>query len=298
MREKQFMIDGVTFGLAAPIAMTDTGWSVGGPTLRTSDTDVAGGGGRRFGREFRGATTWGFSLYTNADSEEEAWDRLTELRAAWESLGDNSDVVDSEVVLPLFYRIAGKDRLVYGRPRRFSYTPDNRSLSGMIPIEADFELSYPLYLDAQENSFSLGILPPLDVESGVIVPVIVPFTSSAGVSERRTSITIGGDRPTPVVIELDAGTGPLGDARVEIDGNVVQLQDDVNPNDNVIIDPRPWVRAVTTASGGAVAIDARVSRLSKFWIAPGTHEVVFSGVDPTSSATAVIRWHDAYRAER
>jgi hypothetical protein len=296
--EKQFTIDGVTFGLGTSIGMTEDGWTPGGPSLRTNDVDVAGGSGRRFGREFRGETVWGFSLYTNTQTEEDAWATLSALRAAWESLADQADVTDSEVQLPLFYRIAGKDRLVYGRPQRFDYSPTNLSLSGRIDIQADFKLSYPLYFAAQENSFNLSILPPLNVEAGVIVPVIVPFVSSSSDSERKTSITVGGERPTPIVVKLIAGTGARSNARVEIGGNVVQLTQPVEPEDPVVIDPRPWARSVSTVSGGTVAVDARVSRLSKFWLPPGTHEIVFNGTDPTGSATAVISWHDAYRAER
>lgn len=298
MEEKQFSLDGVLFGLATDIGMLDTGWQPGAPAIRANHADTPGASGRRFGREFAGQTVWGFSLYTNVGTEEEAWERVATLRGAWRSLADQADVVDSETVVPLFYRIAGQDRVVYGRPQAFDIAVDNTSLSGRIGIEANFELSYPIYFDADEQSFSMSILPPLNVEVGVIAPMIVPFTSSSTLSERRTSITVGGDRTTPIVIELRAGTGPLWDARIEVNGNPIQLTDPVYPTDPVIIDPRPWARSIATKSGGAVGVDARVSRLSKLWLPPGDHEVVLTGTDPTSSATTVISWNNARRAER
>lgn len=298
MDEKQFSLAGVTFGLGTDIGMIENGWQPGSPELRVNHVNSPGASGRRFSREFLGATTWGFSLYTNVGNEEEAWERVATLRDAWRSLGDEADVVDSEVVLPLTYRIAGQDRMVYGRPQAFDIVVDNTSLSGRIAIEANFELAYPIYFDADERSFTLSILPPLNLEAGVIIPAIVPFVSSSSESSRSTSIVVGGDRPTPVVIELHAGTGPLDNARVEINGNPIQLTDPVHPNDPVIIDPRPWARSVATLSGGAVGVDARVSRLSKLWLPPGTHEIVLTGTDPTSSASTVIRWNNARRAER
>lgn len=298
VEEKQFELGGVTFGLGCDVELTADGWQPGSTSMRSNDVDVAGASGRRFGRSIPGGATWGFSLYTDQDSEEEAWRALSDLKAAWESLADPTGIVESESVTFLRYQIAGKTRRVYGQPRRFDKVVSNLSLSGRIDLEADFELAFPLYLDDTEHSQTFGILAPPDPTAGVIVPVIVPFTSSSGTGERVGSIKIGGEVPTPVIVEFIAGTGNLFDAQVTVGTGVVALRDTVFTTEKVIADPRPWVRSVSTASGGAVAVDARVTRLAKMWLPPGEHRVVFTGEDATSSASAVIRWHDAYRSER
>lgn len=294
--EKQFEMAGVTFGLGCGVEIAS--WTPGGPALRVNDVDRAAGSGRRFGRVLKGETTWGFSLFTNGANEDDGWAKLAALQSAWESVAGDDDVVESDTYIPLRYKVAGKERVVWGQPRRFTATPDNLSMSGRIPIEADFDLAYPLYLDGTEKVLSLPILAPLELDAGLVVPFVAPFNSAAGSSPIQSEVTIGGERSTPIRIKFIAGTGTLHDAFVQVGGKTVQLEELIYPGDPVTADARPWVRSITTQSGGLVAVAPRVTRLAELWLPPGKHQVIFNGVDPTSSARIEVRWQDAYRTYR
>lgn len=299
MEEKQFELAGVTFGLGTDFPFNgESGWSPGSPVLRSTDVDMPGSNGRRFGRVFKGQTTWAFSLHTNADTEEEGWEMLARLETAWRSLEDEVGIVLEDSVLPLRYKVAGKTREVWGQPKRFTPVIDNLSLSGRIPVEADFELVAPIYLDTYVNSKALQILPPLDLEAGLVVPFVAPFESSPQSDTLQSQITIGGEVSTPLTVIFTAGTGPLTNPQVTIGDRRVFLNDQVLVGDPVTADARPWVNSIVTESGGPVSVTPRVTRISQLWLPPGDHAVTFNGSDPTSTASIEVRWQDAYRTLR
>lgn len=290
--EKQYELNGVTFGLDCPVEVESQGFNPGTAALRTADVDRPAGDGIRFGKDYKGSATWGFSLYTNADDEEGAWSALGELGAAWD---DEETRLTSEAVVPLRYRLAGRNRRVYGRPRAWTHTPNNQSIGGRIDIEADFATVDGLIYDDDMKSQLIGIAPPLELDAGFTVPFIPPFISSAGASVRESSIRIGGEVATPITVTF---FGPVESATVRIGGWTAALVDPVVIDDPVTIDARPWVRAATKQSGGGVRVSPRVTRISKMWLPPGVHEVVYTGEDPTSTASVLVSWHDAYRMPR
>lgn len=292
LAEKQFELDGVVFGLDAPVGLKADGWTPGAPALRTSDVDRAAGDGVRMGRDFKGAATWSFSLFTDGQTEDEAWASLARLAEAWDADTARSE---PDAVLPLRYRMAGQERVVYGRPRRWTPTVNNLVMGGRIDVEADFDLVYHLIFDGVQESRTIGIAAPLDLAAGLMVPFTPPFTTSAGASVRESSVTIGGSVPTPITVTFN---GPVTNAAVRVGGWMAALEDTVYADDPATIDGRPWVRAATTRSGGGVRVSPRVTRISKMWLPPGTHEVIFTGEDPTSSASVEISWHNAYRSPR
>lgn len=288
LAEKQFELGGVAFGRGCPVEIES--WTPGSASIRTSDAENPQGDGIRFGRDFRGASEWSWSLFSNGETEEEAWEFLHPLAGEW---NDDAIRADSEIVVPLRYTLAGQTKRVYGRPRRWTEIPTNISLSGAVQVEADFTLAHHLVYDDTEKSLNLSILPPLDPEAGVIVPFIAPFDSAASASERQSAIRVGGTRPTPITVKFVAGTNDLFDASVTIGDWTVALESPVDINDPVIADGRPWINSVATQSGGTVRVSPRVTRTSKMWLPPGDHQVVFRGNDPSSTASVVISWHDA-----
>lgn len=292
MDEKQFELSGVTFGRGADIEVSN--WSPGSPTIRTQDTDRPTGDGVRMGRDFRSGATWSFSMFTNADSEEAAWDSLSDLSSAWEADDVRSQ---SDAVLPLRYRLAGRDRRVYGRPRRWTASPTNLSLDGRIDVEADFALVYPLVFDDHLNSQRFTVVPPLDPQAGFLAPFTPPFTLGANSSSRQFTLNVGGKVPTPIMLTFE---GPLQPgARVEVGDWVAQLEEAVPVDDPVTVDARPWVRTVTRRSDGSgVRVAPRLTRLSKMWLAPGSHKVTFSADSPSGTGSVVISWHDAFSSPR
>lgn len=287
--EKQFELGGVVFGAGAPVEIIS--WTPGTPAARTQDVDNPVGDGIRMGRDTRGSATWTFSMYTNAESEEEAWETLAALAAAWDA-----DEVRQEAgeVVPLRYCLAGQTRVIYGRPRRWSIVPTNMSLSGRIDIEADFATVDHRIYDDVLHTLPVTLTPPLEVDAGFLVPFTPPFTTSAGSSQRESQVTIGGTVPTPIMVTFSGGSN----VAVRIGGWTAALVDPVLTTDPVTVDGRPWVRAATYMSGASARVSPRVTKISKMWLPPGTHEVVFTGTDPAGSASVLVSWRNANRTPR
>lgn len=289
--EKQLELGGVVFGMGTDIEIATDGFGPGGAVLRTNDTPLALGDGQRFGEEQRDGPTWRFDLFTNCNSEAEAWAALARLKAVW----DGDDVRrEAGPVLPLRYRLAGRTRTIYGRPRNWSLQVGSASLSGNIGATCDFATVSPLIF-GDYHSETFGFVQEFEPDAGWTMPVVFPFTSSAGVFERTTEIVVGGEKPTPVIVTF---TGPVSEAGVRIGDWSAEIVEDVVAGNPVTLDARPWVRAATTSGGGGVKLSPRVTRLSKMFLAPGSYEVTLYGRATDSAATATVSWQDAYSSPR
>lgn len=296
LQEKQYELDGrVVFGLGADIEVFDDGWTPGGVNLDDQDAKLASRNGTRFGKTRRRGETWAFRLFTNAEEEVAGWESLRALAAVWKN---PAYADETGVYVPLRYRLAGEDRIVFGQPRRWTPAPTNLSLGGRIDIVADFLTVDDIVYSDSLYSLPVTIAPPLDPDAGLIVPFIAPFTSTSGSADREFTVTIGGDRPTPIVARFEAPQG-LADARVQVPGVFdVRLLDPIAAGDTVTVDARPWVTAATRANGAGVALSPRITRLSQMWLPPGSHQVVFTGTDTTSSASVTLEWRDAFSSPR
>lgn len=292
LQEKQFELGGVVFGLGTDIAVLGEGFTPGSAETRTNDKENPTGDGVRFGIDRKGSATWGFSLYTDCDDEVSAWEALDNLAAAW----DADDVRgESGEPMPLRYRLAGRTKRVYGRPTRWTHTPNNLSMAGRIDVEADFRTVDQRVYDDDLQTKIVTIVPPLDTEAGVILPVIMPFVSSAGDGEQQDQITIGGTMPTPIILTF---TGAVGNAKVVIGDWVCELGAPVPDNESVIVDARPWVRSATYEHGGGFRLNARTTRIAKMWLKPGTYSVTFTGEDLSGNAAVLVSWRNAGRTPR
>lgn len=298
LTEKQFELGtlaggGVAFGLGALVAVKSDGWRPGQAELTNGDSQRQTRDGVRFGIDRRGSATWGFSLFTDADSEEEAWAALGELEAAW---NDEEIRRDPDLVVPLRYCLLGEVRRVYGRPRRWSADPDNLSLSGRIDITADFATTDDLVYEDIEQSKTIPLRPPVSLGYGLRVPFRPAARLSANPAERQTTITVGGTVPTPIVLEIAGG---VRGAKVVVQNRwTAQLIDPVAYDDVVTLDPRPWVNAATRRNGDGVRLSPRVTRLAALWLPKGSYDVVFSGEATGGSPAVTVRWRNAHRRKR
>lgn len=291
--EKQYELGGVRFGTGSPVEILADGFTISSAAARTQDVDNPTGDGVRFGRDYKGSATWGFSMYSNASNEEEAWDFVRPLATAWDA---EETRLNSGAVVPLRYKLAGQTRIVYGRPRRWSAVYTNALMGGRIDIEADFATVDDRSYSDVENSVPISLLPPTDPTVGVVAPFLVPFSSGPGSSVRQSSIYIGGDTPTPIWLTF---VGEIDDAFVRAgDYWTAGLPDRVNEGNPVTIDARPWVRAATQSTGGGVRVNPRLTRISKMYLPPGYHELTFTGTDRIGNATALVGWRDAYKTPR
>lgn len=292
MRDDQFELGGVLFGKDCPVDITDDGWNPGAGELRVPSDPNPTRSGVRFGRRLRGSALWEFKVFTNLEDEAPAWDALAELKEAWDA-----DELDDGGVVPLRYAIAGQTRRVYGQPRRWTPTINNDRIGGKIGAVCDFELIEDTVYEDDEQSVVVPLGLPFDPDAGIITPFIPPVTFDAGSVTRESEVVIGGDKKTPVAITFE---GPLTNAMVRIGGWSAGLVDYVQggPENAVTIDGRPWVVAATRRDGGGARVDPRNTRISKMWLPPGAHQVVFTGESSTGAATATVTWRNALRTPR
>lgn len=309
LTEKQFELKGVVFGWGCPVDVHSGGWNPGGKNVRNRDVEHPTRDGMRPGRDLAGSQTHAFSLFANQENEHDAWAAVEQLQYAWDA--DDERMTAGEV-LALRYNIAGQTRRVYGRPRRWTPSSTETGVTGRIDIEADFVTVDQIVYEDELQSETFPIAPPTDVTAGMIPPVIMPFTSSAGVSTTIYDIAVGGTRSTPVWITFEADYG-LADASIRITEKTkptgapesyqltdwtAALRDPVLAGDPVTIDARPWITAATKSSGGGARVNPRVTRIHQMWLPPGEHAVAFTGNDPTGTATATVSWRNARRSPR
>lgn len=305
LEEYQFELEDVVFGLDNNMGNVEGTFSPGRPELRTKDAVVEGADGARPGRDHYGASTWAWQLFADGQSAKEALQFLADLERVWPT--EEVRLTPSAVV-PLRYNLGGRIRRVYGRPRRFTPTPNNGLVSGTIGVAADFTVFDHRYYDDAEQSSTVEIQATVR-DSGVLVPFVPPFTSRRGAGPKTTTITVGGEVPTPVVVVFE---GPVLRPHVKVSGQlkptpqypqgrpwpgwVAEIPGAVLENDPVTIDARPWARSVTKASGGGVRTSPRVTRLHAMTLPPGTHTIAFTGEDPTGESSVTVKWHDAHRS--
>ena len=164
---------GVAFGLGRAVSIDASGFDPGSNDWLIQDQQDPFSGATRFGRDVQSGSTWTWSMWVDQFSEEDALDSLDELADAWAP-----DDLSGGQVMVMRYKVGGRTRRVYGRPRRFASTPDNRILSGMIPVTADFKRVDPLFYDDQPESVTLGVA--YASAGGFIFPVTFPVMTLPG----------------------------------------------------------------------------------------------------------------------
>lgn len=291
----QFEVDGVVFGtnVGAGMWVEPDGFTPGAPDIRDQDVDNDDDDGTRPGRDRYGRSTWGWTLYSNAIDAASALAAAAQLRAVWprEEIRNTPGAVTA-----LRYRIGGRTRRVYGRPRRWTPVPKTVVRSGKVDVVADFVVMDPRFYDDTEHSRQLTLSEVPVPTSGVVVPFTAPFTSLATSTSPGKVITVGGVLPTPVVLEFGGPNG-VDTPRLEVPsaGWVAQVDQLIQPGDTVTLDARPWARSAVVASSGAAAqISPRVTRLAELLLPPGQHTLHFSGFDPSGTGRVTVRWYEAY----
>lgn len=297
LEDGQFELDGVKFGLWCPVGVTADGFNPGTAELIGNSTKIAGSDGVRFGRRQYGSSTWAFRLFADRDNPAGALESMQQLGDVWpqEAVRLTPDTVSA-----LRYRLAGRTRVIFGQGGRWTPAIDNTLLGGTFAVAADFETVDHLYYDDEVNVSEVPIAPPLSV-GGLIPPFIPPFTSLGTNPTRSGDIEVGGNRPTPVWVVFN---GPVSDPRIDVSGHLsngnawagwtAKVEDVVYTDDPVIIDARPWARSATRLGGGSVRVSPRVTKISQMLLPPGRHKIMFSGLDPTATATVNVYWRNAH----
>jgi hypothetical protein len=287
--------DGVVFGIgsASGIDMTDGGFIPGDDDWTNDDNEDALNGGTRFGRDRLKGPVHGFDLFTNVDDEDGALAALSSFKTAWRALSVRQSPSD---VIPVRYRINGRERRFYGRPRRFSAPPTNLIQGGFIPITTDFQAADAFFYDDAAQSVSLTLHNVGTSEGGFIFPVIFPVTAlPVGTSEQQ--LVVGGDAPAYPVIRVN---GPVTNPVITTDSWTLALDISLGALDYVIIDTRPWKRTVlkngNQNAAGSLSTNRRLY-LSDVVLEEGSvPQIQFSGSSASGAPTCTVSWRNTYNS--
>lgn len=287
-REWRLVYPGVdlSFGPAdAPICHMSAP-EIGDPEIRTDDVDRPRQDGRAFGVDFLSGRNVTFDLGVLADDEASVRPLLAELSRAWRA----SDLrATPGAMAELHVRHAGRERILYGRPRRFAVVEEEIG-EGFAAVTCDFATADDLFYGT-EDSASVALVPPPG--GGLTAPLVSPLTTTT-TSDRSTVIRIGGELPAWPVATV---YGPITTPVIEVVGRWrMTLGATIAAGDSVTVDTRPWARTVLRANGGSLAgaLTRDSIRLARAALDPGAYEIALRGVDATGTASLRLAWRTTY----
>lgn len=188
-----------------------------------------------------------------------------------------------------------RNRLVYGRPRKCAPKFD-RLRRGTTQWLATFDTNGPDWYSGTEKAALITPVPP--VGGGFVTPLVPPFSTAVSGAELAPMVN-DGDLATWPVITLH---GPGKDYSLTLlDGATklwtITVIGQINFDQTVVIDTRPWSRSATTHTGAVVSpANGRLRgvALEACQLPVGSFEMQFKVTDPTGTAFADIKWRDAY----
>jgi hypothetical protein len=280
--------DGFVFGIGAAVSLNDGGFDPGEDDGFNQDQDNSRRGVKAFGRDVAGAKTWVWESHTDQEDAASALDVLDDMSAAWKPY----QAQEPGWTTAVRYRLAGRYRRVYGRPRRYSAPPSNLILNGMVPVTHDFQCVDSYTYDDVESS---AVIPYASaaVGGGFTLPATFPITTQPSEGNGAQQITVGGNaRAYPIVRFNGPWTNPVMDA-----GDwTLRWKGTVPAAGWVEIDTRPWKLTVLDQDGASVVGGLeRQTWLEDCWFAPrSTPMMLLGGSAPTGDATATVRWRNTW----
>jgi hypothetical protein len=286
--------EGAVFGIGREVSMDETGFQPGSTDWATQDSESPQSGVTNFGRDRLLGPTWGFALHVNRTSATEALETLRAFRKAWHAL----QIRDTPgAVLPLRFRLEGETRRVYGRPRRFDAPPDNKILSGYVPITTDFKCVDGFVYDDVMTSASMLVGTDYadgteDTGGGFVFPVTFP-TITLAPTVRREQLTIGGDAPAYPIITF---VGPVVNPELVTDDWALTLNYNIPDGQYVRIDTRPWrYTALLNGTASVAGFLGRRTRMSQIVLNPGRFEARFNGFS-SSIGSCTVQWASTWNS--
>lgn len=286
--------DGVPFGIGLDVSLDAEGFAPGSTDWAVQDAEDPSSGVTMFGRDRLLGPVWNWQLHVNRTDADEAIETLGVFKTAWRALHIRNT---PGAVVALRYRVGGRTRRIYGRPRRFEAPPTNQILSGYVPVSVDFKCVDDFTYEDQETTVTLSLGedledPTQDTGGGFIFPVTFPVATLPPTRE-RIQVSVGGDAPTYPIVRFN---GPVVDPRLVTDDWTLSLGYTIPAGQYVEIDTRPWRQTVML--NGATSVAGRLGRrqrLSKVYFNPGRFEAKYVGFS-SSSSTCVVRWAAAHNS--
>lgn len=288
--EWRIIYDGVnyTFGTGAHAVFNQTTPDFGDIDIRAADGDRPRADGRDFGVDYFSGRTITFELGVRTTSSADTRAEVEALRSVW-----RADAVRSVpgAVAELHMQYDGRERVVYGRPRRFAADYADVAVNQFAVVTADFVCVDDLFYGTELHSAGMTTTPQLG--GGLLAPLASPLGTTLN-SDRSSSISVDTALPAWPIITIQ---GPITNPVVEI-VNVfrVEVQTSLAYDESVVIDARPWRRTAIRNGGSSLGGAVRGTRLSKAKVPTGSHEVVLRGLDATGTARATVQWRSAHSA--
>jgi len=281
---------GVVFGIGQPISVDQEGFDPGEDDWNDEDQENPRRGGRVFGRETLRAPTWTFDMFINRRNPTEALASLESIKSHWRSVY----IRDTPgAVAAIRYRVGGRTRRVYGRPRRFAAPPTNRILNGYVPIVATFECVDGFTYDDVEQITTMRLSPPA-VDKGFVFPRTFPVFVATPNAVNTTSVQVGGSVPAYPVITFN---GPMLNPTLKHGSWTLSLTHNIPAGGSVTFDLRPWAMTIKDHQGRSVAGSLnRSQRLSDMKLYPGTNTFTLSAYSTSSSPTCTVRWANTWNS--
>lgn len=281
--------NGFVFGIGAEVSVEN--FDPGESNWITQDGQNTRRGVTGFGRDVKAGKTWTWESHTDQEDPETAIAILEEFADAWspEELARTPGAVTG-----LRYRIAGRDRRVFGRPRRYAAPPNNMILNGYVPVTHDFATVDAYTYDDIESQ--ANILYASSVEGGgFTLPAPMPLVTAPTDGNGSGQLSVSGTARAYPIIRFN---GPWTNPVLTTDDWTLRWTGEIGPAGWVEIDTRPWRLTVLNQSGGSeVEGLARQTWLEDMWFEPGSQpQISLSGIAASGGASALIRWRNTWKS--
>lgn len=250
-----------------------SGFDLGAESVETSDIDNSLYDTTRPGRDLYRGPTWAFEITVVGDTAAEVFDNEGLVRAAWRN---QEDAKYAGSLSELEVNLAGRQRLVYGRPRRFASTAPQTAHQRYAIIDCDFKLMDPLIYDEAWKTLSFP-LPASDTEVSVTDEIE----------------EVGGSAPTPFMVDVFANDGDILNPQFTIDGNRYEFEMTIPAGEWLRVDTRRGFALLGTQN--VIGRLRQRTRIRKVRLpASGPVDVLIGGADETGTAEFKVWWRPAH----
>lgn len=264
-------LNGLEVNDFTPIWLSD--FDMGTESVDTSDIDNSIYDTTRPGVDMFRGPTWTFEITVVGDNAAEVLDREGQVRAAWRN---QEDAKRAGNLTELEVRLAGRHRLVYGRPRRFASTAAKTAHTGHAIIDCDFKLMDPLVYD----------------EAWQLKRLTLP-ASSKEVSVTGEIEDVGGTAPTPFMVDVWAGDADVVNPQFTINGNRYQFELTIPAGEWLRVDSRRGFALLGTRNVIGKMRDRTRIRQVRLPVSKPV-DLLVGGADPSGTAKFEIWWRPAH----
>lgn len=276
-----------SFGTVATPVFNRTTPDLGDVDFRVSEVARPRGDGQSFGTDYRNGRTITFDLGVKEADGLVLRDAVSGLAKAWR--GDAVRLTPGALA-ELRCRYDGRERAVFGRPRRFAVDYADATTNRLASATADFVCGDDVFYSTTTRSVTIPLVPKAG--GGLIAPLAAPLATTES-SDRSQGITVDGDAPAWPTITVQ---GPLTTPVIQVVGLWTMTFDiTLAYDETLVIDTRPWVRTIKRNGASVAGVLNRTStRLAKASVPPGDWEVALRGSSISGTASAVVSWRDTF----